>query len=335
MSELAARSPIKPEQLKSWLPVDAIIDSGHPAIAWMDFSDVVLTEPFFHETVARVTATLNRQSVITDLDALLQLEKISDHLHPSGVIFHTSRCGSTLVANACRALNGSIVINEALVIDKLLSRFFTDSEPNSPKELLYMVLVRAAIIALGQRRLGNERHFVVKFACTSSLQINRIRRIFPNVPFVFLYRDPVEVMVSNLRSIPEWMRPDSNPATAAAIVGVELSHLRELSAEEFCARALGRFYAEANENRGPNTALLNYSQLTPETLLEIVSSFGADPSEEEADVIRDASRLYSKDLTRSHTFVADSDSKRNSASAVIVEMAEKWAIPSYERLSVG
>jgi hypothetical protein len=333
MSEFK-RSVIKPEKLMSWLPVDAVVDDGRPAISWMDFSEVVLTEPFFHETVARISAALNRQIVITDLDALLQLEKISDHLQPSGFIFHSSRCGSTLVANGCRALNGSIVMSEALVIDKLLSRFFTDAEPNSAKELLYMVLVRAAIRALGQRRLGNERYFFVKFACTSSLQMNRIQKIFPDVPAVFLYRDPVEVMVSNLRSIPDWMRPESNPATAAAIAGVELSQLSELSAEEFCAKALGRFYAEADKNRGPKLMVLNYDQLTPERLLGIVRSFGIEPTKEEADAITYASRLYSKDLTRSQTFVADSDSKRNAASAFIRQMAEKWAIPSYERLNV-
>jgi hypothetical protein len=57
----------------------------------------------------------------------------------------------------------SIVVSEAPVIDNLVSRFFTDAEPNSAKELLYMVLIKAAISAFGQRRLGNEKHFFVKF----------------------------------------------------------------------------------------------------------------------------------------------------------------------------
>ncbi|PYS74050.1 MAG: hypothetical protein DMF69_02930, partial [Acidobacteria bacterium] len=190
----------QPEQLKSWLPVDAVIDEGRPALTWMDFSNVVLTEPFFHETVERLSAVQTLPAQLTELDALLQLEKISDHLEPSAFIFHSSRCGSTLLANACRALDGSIVVSEAPVIDKLVSRFFTDSGPNSGKELLYMVLIKAAISAFGQRRLGNENYLFVKFACTSSLQMSRLRRIFPTVPFVFLYRDPVEVMVSNLHS---------------------------------------------------------------------------------------------------------------------------------------
>src|SRR6185295_1247617 len=99
-----------PEQLKSWLPVDATIDEGRPALTWMDFSDAVLTEPFFHATVERLSANQKQRTRITELEALLQLEKISDHLQPTAFIFHSSRCGSTLVANACRALDGSIVV---------------------------------------------------------------------------------------------------------------------------------------------------------------------------------------------------------------------------------
>ncbi len=322
---------IKPEQLKSWLPVDAIIHDGRPSITWMDFSDVVLSEPFFHETVARIAVT-RKEELRTDVDLLLQFEKIADSIKPSGFVFHSSRCGSTLVANACRTLSGSVVISEAPVLDKLLSRFFTDAEPNSSKELLYMVLVKAAISALGQRRVGNEQHFFIKFACTTSLQMRRLRKIFPDVPFLFLYRVPIEVMVSNLRSTPEWMRPESNPATAAAIVGVDLSQLEDLTSEEFCARALGRFYAEGATNLGANTACMNYDQLNPDTLLNVVKYFGVNPSPEETNAIKQVSRLYSKDPSRSQAFVADSHLKRTSASELVLEMAARWAVPSYERL---
>jgi hypothetical protein len=325
---------INPEGLKGWLPVDAVIASGRPAIEWMDLRDVEFSEPFFNETLARVGAGDEvRERVLTDLDALLQFEKISGSIQPCGFIFHGSRCGSTLLANACRALNGSIVIAEAPVIDKVVSRFFTDAAPDSPKEMLYMVLLKAAINALGQRRNGNERRYFVKFACTSTLQITRIRRIWPNTPFVFLYRDPIEVIVSNLNSIPEWMRPESNPATAAAIVGIDEDRISSLSPEEFCARALGRFFSEAEANSNAQTIFLNYNQLSFENLVEIISFFGVEASPAECDAIKQESRLYSKDVTRSQTFQADSIIKRDLATEYVLAMAEKWAQGPYERLN--
>src|SRR6476646_10504055 len=116
----------KPEALKFWCPVDAVIAGDQPAIEWMDLRGVDFREPFFNETLARVDHE-KRGRVVTAVDALLQFEKICDGLAPSGFIFHSSRCGSTLVANACRALKHSFVIAEAPAIDKLIARFFTDA----------------------------------------------------------------------------------------------------------------------------------------------------------------------------------------------------------------
>jgi hypothetical protein len=333
MSELeSSPSAIQPANLKSWLPVDAIIDQGRPAIEWMEMSDVEFSEPFFTETVARVKANGARRILLTDFDLLLRLENCLDSLDPTGFIFHSSRCGSTLLANACRALQGSLVIAEAPVLDKIVSRFFTDAETPA-KELLYMVFLKGAVHALGQRRKGDERHFFIKFACTSTLQMSRIRRIWPNVPFVFLYRDPVEVIVSNLRSKPQWLCFESNQATAAAILGVEKSQLNDFDQAESCARALGRFFTEADRNRSSHTLPINYAQLTFETLISAVKSFGVVPSPEELDAIRLVSRLYSKDLTQTREFEVDSESKRASASAHVIAMARKWSMPPYERLN--
>ena len=112
-SSTISKHSFEPELLKWWFPVDAVIDGGRPAVEWMDVRDAKFNEPFFHETIERVKANGAAQSVVTDLDFLLQMEKICESVEPAGFIFHTSRCGSTLLANACRALRGSIVISEA------------------------------------------------------------------------------------------------------------------------------------------------------------------------------------------------------------------------------
>ena len=318
------------EQLKFWFPIDAVIDDGRPAIEWMDLRDVDFNEPFFDETVARAA----RERVITDLDVLLQLEKISDSLKPSAFIFHCSRCGSTLMANAFRALQGSIVMAEAPVLDKIASRFITDEPTNSTKELLYMLLLRSAVAALGQSRSGAEQHYIVKFGCTTTLQIKRIRRIWPDVPFVFLYRNPVEVIVSNLSSKPQWMEFHSNPAAAAAMVGVEVAALERLTAAEFCARWIGRFMNEANASDDERSRFVDYEELSSDKLIDTIRFCGIEPSPEEIDAIRGISRLYSKDPSRRRTFNTDNESKKAAASAYVLEVAEKWAAPVYEKLKI-
>ena len=319
------------EQLLSWLPVDAVIENGRPVIEWIDVGEAEFREPFFHETIGRLKS---RRKVVTEPDVLLQLEKFADCIRPTGFIFHSSRCGSTLLANACRALNDSLVIAEAPVIDKLASRFFTDADPGSSKELLYMLLLRATIALLGQRRGHNYQRYFVKFACTTTLQIERIRRIWPSVPFVFLYRDPVEIVVSNLKAIPQWMQPQSNPATAAAIIGVEERNVTSLSHEEFCARTLGRFFQVVLDNRSNRTRVINYSLVSDDWLIEAMSHFGLTLSAAEVDAISKVSRLYSKDLSGNQPFVSDSILKKASATDYIIQLVEKWSKASYEKLNI-
>jgi len=323
--------PLAIEQLRSWLPVDAVLRQGRPAIEWMDMSDVVFAEPFFNQTVDRVKRERSSaSSLTTSFDELIRFEKVSDSLPPTGFIFHSSRCGSTLVANACKSLSGSLVISEAPVLDKLITRFFTDTDETGTKELLYSVFLRGAVSALGQRRLGSERHYFIKFSSTSILQYPRIRRIWPKVPALFLYRDPTEVIVSNLQNTPEWMVVGSNPATSAAMIGVRQEELGSIGPEEFCARALGRFYTAASSAVDENTLLCNYHDLTAVTLLRIVEFFHVSTSTEDAEAIRQSVKLYSKDPSR--TFNGDRDSKRANASTFVKEMVAKWAEAPYQRL---
>src|SRR5215203_1826446 len=116
----------------------------------MDMSDLNLTEPFFQQTIERATLE-TREELFTEFDVLLQPESLLDSVPPTGFIFHSSRCGSTLVANACRAVSHSIVLSEANAIDKLIARFITDVD-NPVKESLYSVFLRGVVHALAQRR---------------------------------------------------------------------------------------------------------------------------------------------------------------------------------------
>ena len=321
-------SASKSDELRSYFPVDAVIRDGKPQIEWLRITDTSFREPFFHQTVER--AREENPSVFSDLDVLLQVATTVPALSPSGFIFHTSRCGSTVVANACKALDSTRVIAEAPVIDKLISRLFTDAATGSTKEAVYLSLIRAATESLA-RDLDDGSRYFVKFACTSILQVKALRRSWPNVPFLILFRDPIEVTVSNVRNRPEWMSADSNPAAAAAIIGVDVNHLPVMTDEEFCARALGRYYAAAENFAGDRqTILVNYADLSVETLMKILRSFEVVPSAHETTAIERSLLSHSKDPTR--CFRPDSANKRAGASAEVLEAVGKWALPAFESL---
>lgn len=318
--------------LRSFLPVDALVHQGKPQIEWLEMADVEFDDPFFHETVERWRqSNPKHKPTVSDYDALLQVEKLAKTCKPSGLIFHTSRCGSTLVANACRALNSSRVIAEAPVIDKLISRLLTDAPPSSPRELIYLTLIKAAVEILGRPAIGTSNRYVVKFAAPSILHIERIRRIWPGIPAVILYRHPLEVMASNLRKIPHWMIIENNPRAAAAILRASVAKLEEMGREEFCARALGRFYAAALAAQpDTSTFFLDYDELSPQMLGRITELFGFVLSREE--VLRIESGMLSHSKDSRHLFEPDGLEKQQNASPKTVHMTEEWVMPAYLRL---
>jgi hypothetical protein len=319
------------ESLKGWLPVDAVVVEGRPGLSWLEMADVPLSEPFFQQTVERARSQNGRRELFTEFDVLLQLEKTLDSVPPTGFIFHSSRCGSTLVANACRAINNSIVLSEPPPLDKLIARLITDAPQHSPRSAIYSVFIRGVVHALAQRRNGNERHLFIKFACCSFSQLDRIRRIWPNVPWLFLYRDPIETMVSNITTIPPWL-VDDDRRVLASITNVSATEVAAMSLEELCARTIGSLYQTAHRLANDGGMLLNYSQLSVPVISSVLKFFNVSPSSEELETIARTSRIYSKEASATRTFVTDADAKLRQASALVRDVAAAWAIKPYRRL---
>ena len=318
-------------QLKGWLPVDAVVVDGRPGLWWMEMADVSLSEPFFQQTVDRAKSDgTKRGELFTEFDVLLQLEKVLDSVSPTGFIFHSSRCGSTLVANACRAINNSIVLSEANAIDKLIARFFTDAN-DSVKASLYAVFLRGVVYALGQRRRGGEQHLFIKFACTSFAQLERITRIWPRVPWIFLYRDPVETIVSNVDDPPTWLT-DDDWRVLASITSTTPTEVANMTLEERCARSIGSFYSHAIAVANDQTLLLNYKQLSIPVLSNVLKFFKVSPSAQELEAIARTSGFYAKEISGTRPFVADADAKQKLASDLVRSAAEAWAMGPYRRL---
>ncbi len=307
------------------MPVDAAVVDGRPGLTWMNMSGVELKEPFFQQTVDRLrTEEPWRGDVFTEFDALLKLDQALPRIHPSGFIFHSSRCGSTFVANACRALDDAIVLSEANAVDKLIARFITDAAGDRVKESLYSVLLRAVVNALAYST--SERRVFVKFSCGSVSQLERIRRIWPDVPWIFLYRDPVETIVSNMTAVPAWLT-DEDYRILAHIAATTPGAVAAMSLEERCARSIGAFYSTAHSLADDHGMLLNYNQLSISTVLNF---FRVSASVEELERISSGSGTYSKETSRE--FVPDSDAKQNLASSSVRQFAQQFALGPYNLL---
>ena len=153
-------------------------------VDWRYTAGVQFDDPFFVQTVERCLADpfnlLFHHE--TSIDELGRSAARHPGLPPAGFIFHLSRCGSTLVSQMLAALPQHLVVSEAAPIDTVL-------QSAQPEWLQWIVG------ALGQPRNDGQRRMFVKFDAWATRHLSVIRQAFPTVPWIFLYRDPVEVLV--------------------------------------------------------------------------------------------------------------------------------------------
>jgi len=148
------------------------------------------------------------------------------------------------------------------------------------------------------------------------------------VPWIFLYRDPIETIVSNLAEVPPWLK-DNDRRVLASIIGASPN---DMGLEELCARTIGSLYSKAHSLANENSMLLNYNQLSVPVISSVLSFFKVSPAAEELDAIAHAGSVYSKEVSGTRAFVSDVDAKQKLASDLVREVSERWAGESYRLL---
>ena len=248
-------------------------------------------------------------------------------MRPSGLIFHLSRCGSTLAAQALAALPENIVLSEPEVMDVVLRLGAIMPGVTDEQRVCWL---RGLAEAYGQRRFPEERRFFIKFDTWHMLDSAVIRQAFPGVPWVFLYRDPVEILVSQLTETSGRMLPGP---MSAIWMQMPLLEALQTPQEDFCARALGRIVAAALEAtaRDPLGRLVNYSELPGALETLIAPWFGVELGDADRDRMRQATRYHAKSPGRV-IFEADAARKQRDATGELRELAQRWVGSGYARL---
>jgi len=261
----------------------------------------------------------------TGLQDLIAQAETADSLEPSGFIFHMSRCGSTLAAQMLAALSDCVVISEAAPIDAVVQL----GRALAPEDAVRAL--RAMISAFGRKRAGHERRYVIKLDCWHTLALPLFRHAFPDVPWVFLYRDPVEVLVSQMRQrgvqmVPQYMPPSFFGLDAAGY----------LMDEDYCARVLGVIcravidHHEIGRQDLGGGLILNYRQLPDAVCSAILPHFGMACGDEERQRMRQIAQQDAKSPTLQ--FAADTDRKQREATDKIRLAADRHLGEIYNRL---
>ena len=140
---------------------------------------------------------------------------------------------------------------------------------------------------------------------------------FPGVPWIFVYRNPVEVMISHERQRAFWTMPGINTVRGTALTHEALDdpdiYLAGLLAE-MCRTAL-------RHCRPPHGLLVNYEELPAALFGRIARHFGCAWDEAEVAAMKIASARDAKRPLSS--FTADSAGKRGEADPGLMEICER------------
>jgi hypothetical protein len=305
--------------LRSWTPVHVTQRGTDPSILWARMNEPLL-EPFFELSAERAMRRPFNQlfSRRTGLEALDDFGA-GDAVCPAGFIFHQSRCGSTLVAQMLAQLDASAVVSEAQPLDALL-RPASRSEPAARETLA--VRLRAMVHALTSAQSG-ARRIVVKWHAWHAFELPLIAAAFPDVPWMFLFREPREILASHehiegAESVAGTVDPAyfkaALPAAADSLT-YGAGFLGELGRAAIVHAAVGR------------GAFVRYDTLPDAVFTRILPHFGIEPSDGETLRMRAAARDDAKQPQRAYA------PRAISAKPEREERARRWLDAPYAELS--
>jgi hypothetical protein len=317
-----SETPLPPQ---GWLPAGTFWRDNQLYVQWSFVGEQRLTEPFFEGNVQRCLFKPFNRLIRYSTPISRLAERVRSHpgLRPQGLIFHISRCGSTLVSQMLAALTSNVVISEASPIDVVVrakSRLPDLTDDEHASWLAWM------ISALGQPRCGETGYFI-KLDCWHTLELPLFQRTFPDVPWIFLYRDPVEVLVSQLRMPGMQMIPGMLGANLFDIDPVNDTR----KPEDYCARVLRQICEAALKyHRTGRSLLVNYRELPQSLWTTILPHFGVESSDRDRDAMLKAARLDAK--TPSFEFMPDAETKQREATASVRAVADEHLGKIYRQL---
>ncbi|WP_431469629.1 sulfotransferase [Sphingosinithalassobacter sp. LHW66-3] len=299
---------------EGWLPTAIVEDAQGAWIDWARFGARPLTESFYQDSVAHAAARpfnrLFRHG--TRLDAFIDRAPLDASAPLKGMIFHMSRCGSTLVAQMLAALPAAISLSEPGPLDSAIRYVLRHPELPHARRI---ALLRAMMAALARSRSGESRCFL-KLDSWHILALPLLRDAFPDVPWIYLFRDPVEVLVSQMRqrgyqTVPALVPPGLYDADTE----------RTTQPEILCARIFAHYHAAAVEGLATSGIAIDYATLPAAFFDRIAPHFGLRLTAAEQRRIAQASAHDAK--APDNLFTADGARKRSEAGAAVTEAATR------------
>jgi hypothetical protein len=312
-------------ELARWTPIRFDLSGPAPTVDWADLSTERFVEPFFDQTVARWARGPHAKPLVrTGLDAFLALDS-EPSLDPSGLIFHLSRCGSTLMSRLLGTVPGVVVIAEPSPLNALLGL-----DPERVDGATLVRLVRLLVRALGRRRHDDERHLVLKCTSWNIRRREILAAAFPETPWVWVQRDPVQVLASLMAKPPGWLGLGPVQPQTARRFGLDPVAVPPSARVEFTARALGAMLWSAATDPGERLSI-DYADMPAAIWQRVAPHFAIETDAAAIERMTEQSRFYSK-AAEPQVFSRGAPESRLITDAMR-EAAQRFAEPGYRALA--
>ncbi len=250
------------------------------------------------------------ESFTTDLHILLREDLTSNCLSPKGLIFHVSRCGSTLFTKALARSPRNLVIIQGGPLQEGFWAAITDHWQYPPEINEQNILMLQNLVMLMARKRRPEYEICyLKLISWNVIYLDLICAAFPDAPALYLYRDPVEVIANVLQETTAVLCAKGAPL-AGELTGLRPQDTAQMSNVEYLAHCYAHYFNVVLEYSG-NTALslVNYRQLRHSKAFADILARGLDsrPGEAELEQMREQYLYYSKDDTDTTLFTDDID----------------------------
>jgi hypothetical protein len=311
--------------LVGWLPVRIAWREGGPRVEWTLMGTQRLLDPFFVQTVQRQMAKPFYQFFRreTSMEEMVAWTDANPGAPLRGMIFHMSRCGSTLIGQQLAALEMNIVASEPEPLDELLQ--IEHRLPDLPRATPVRWL-RALVAAMGQPRNG-EQAFYLKADCWHIHCLDLLRDAFPETPWIFLYRDPIEVMVSQMRMPAAWTVPS---LLHPSMLRMNWTDWDPAELDVYRARALAKVCSAGlrGAQKAAGGLLVNYRELPEAMYGRLLNHFGL--REEDVPAMRKVAQQDAK--SPGSKFVSDESAKQTAAGGRLREVVANHILEIYGQL---
>ncbi|KAF2342364.1 sulfotransferase family protein [Flavobacterium tistrianum] len=288
-----------PHLISNWLPIKLIESENEVYFEWLYLSDIPFADPFFEETIAKCRShsyNSKRFKLISTAENLIDWSKELDFVDLKGLVFHVSRCGSTMLSQSLATSPENIMVSEAPIIDEILRSDAFDEDTKT-------ILLESVIRLLGQKRFPEQKNLIIKLDAWSIFKASYLRSVFPEIPFALLYRNPGEVLRSHQKMAGMHMVASIIPPS---VFGITSKEIEEVNFRQYQALVLEKYFQGFLDfyEIDNNVIMLNYNDGMKNVIERFISFIDADFSESELNIMLERLKKHSKN--ENAVFIGDS-----------------------------